>query len=57
MPQHDRTDLEQKITFLERELEHLRAELGDAWKKLSELSARMDRLVRTIEDRRDDGIA
>jgi uncharacterized protein YhaN len=38
--------LEEKVTFLEREVEHLREELGEAFAAISGLSKRIDRLER-----------
>ena len=44
-----RISLEEKVAFLEREAEHLRAELGEAWKAIGALQKQVERFARALE--------
>lgn len=49
--ERDRThELELKIAFLERELDHVRSELKAIWKDLAAITKRVDRVAGDLEE-------
>jgi hypothetical protein len=43
--------LEEKLTFLERETEHLREQQSELWKRLTSLEKGVEQMVRRMEER------
>ena len=41
--------MEEKVTFLERELEHLRDQVSDVWTRLTALERRLDKVLSRLE--------
>lgn len=50
-PRQTWQSLEEKLTFLEREMEHLREQQGELWKRLSSLEKGAENMARRLEER------
>ena len=48
--EHPTADFEEKFSFMERDIDHLREQVADIWKRLDTAQRRVDRLAKAFQD-------